>query len=568
MRAPRSETWPDTNMIYGLLFAGVFSRGFLAFRLSFREPRSRTSSRYLAMAAFAGFDSALAGAASANPTTPVLPAMGGETDALDHGPPMKRTNVGVAPTVQASGPSGLLAFAAHHRVNAKVTTALLRSMGAEADDMDQVFVSDFGLMTETDAMEAMANATLEDGQSLNGLQKGMTMRLWRASSAYAALTGLGPNGPIATSPPAASSAPSSSAVVTAPPVLKKCAELLDQGSDLQFTPLPLTEINQLRLKFEEKTGDEPDAMARPTADQLGALKCVLASGRAPFADLGLFGPFGDRTSKLRRFQAQVWVDGELTTKMIGGPRNYEAWTSSWEVFRAAMVMLDAATIAGLDKYARGIERLHQLHGQWPMLLLADEKCRGEQWDIMAEKCARDPPAGYSAEHPWRYIIPASAYGPTGPMADWWYYNLVAPLTYQVASPLRMAASFEGSAGTVLEERMGGMPASLRGAGQQGNKRKDKGGSGPSSALASSSSSSMRVCNAWNWGGCKEPCSGGRRHLCSNCGGSHRRSECPYLQDQGGSKGAKGKGSEDKPSGGKKKRNKKAGKGAGKGKPAA
>ena len=198
-----------------------------------------------------------------------------------------------------------------------------------------------------------------------------------------------------------------------------------------------------------------------------------------------------------------------------------------------------------------------------MLLLADEKCRGEQWDILAEKFARDPPAGYQAEHPWRYIISVSSYGPVGPLAEWWYFNFVAPLTYKVGSPLRMVTNFEGSSGTVLEERQGSAPAQTRGAGGQ-NKRKAPGSGGSAPAFGGSSSwdKSMQTCNAWNQGGCQAKCSGGRQHLCSNCGGQHRRIECPQIT--GAAKTSNGGGG----SSTKKNKKKKSGKGSGKGKPSA
>ena len=538
-----------------------------------RSPFSLSSSTSrpprVAMAAFSGFDSASAqlplGAGASAPGTPAFEAGSRAGDIAPPAPPP-------CPSVSAADPSRLLDFAAHHQVARKVVEALLRALGAEPEDFAHVLVADFGAMPESEALEAIGQATLEENRPLTAIQRGAAMRLWRAASAYVTLIGLGPNGPLA--PTAASSSPTmpiSTAPVAAPVTLKKCSDLVDQGCDLQFVPLAATEVNELRQKFEEKTGDEPEEAARPSADQLGALKCLLSAGKAPYVDLGLFGPFGDRTAKLRRFQAQVWVDGELTTKMIAGPRSFEAWKGSWEVFRASMIMLDAATIAGLDKYARGIERLYQIHGQWPMLLLADEKCRGEQWDILAEKFARSPPPGYSAEQPWRYIIPASAYGVTGPMAEWWYFNVVAPLTYKISTPLRWVAESEGSGGTTLERHRGGQAAALRPMGNQAQKRKaftGKGGGQPSSS-ASSSTAQWQACNAWNKGGCSDPCSGGRRHVCVNCGGAHRATECGQAKGtkQDFANGKNGGGKKKKKSGGSSK-NKKAGKGAGKGKPSA
>ena len=88
---------------------------------------------------------------------------------------------------------------------------------------------------------------------------------------------------------------------------------------------------------------------------------------------------------MRRFDSQVFVDSELKTRQITGPSNYEAWLCCWRVFRAAMIMLEAASPATLDRYADGIRDLSRIHPQaWGIIFVADELNRYERWDTIME----------------------------------------------------------------------------------------------------------------------------------------------------------------------------------------
>ena len=60
----------------------------------------------------------------------------------------------------------------------------------------------------------------------------------------------------------------------------------------------------------DKTGDHPEEDDNPTVLQLSGLHHRFRSGKAPYVDLGLFGPYGDRFFKLRKYTAMVLVEGE------------------------------------------------------------------------------------------------------------------------------------------------------------------------------------------------------------------------------------------------------------------
>ena len=159
----------------------------------------------------------------------------------------------------------------------------------------------------------------------------------------------------------------------------------------------------------------PDA-ERPSADQLGALKHKLASGDAPYVDLTIWCPFGKRGAKIRKFDAQVWVDNELRTKAIGGPSNFEAWLACWRIFRSGMIMNNAASPAVLDRYADGIRDMaRNFKNFWGVVFLADELNRFERWDSIYEDLVDGTDAfrtncEFDVERPWNTVIRLSTFG--------------------------------------------------------------------------------------------------------------------------------------------------------------
>ena len=438
-----------------------------------------------------------------------------------------------------------LSFARHLKIPNKVAVAVLAALGADPDEMELVLVEDLALTPESTITDAIASLTLGAGDeaiAATAIQKGQALRFFRSAKLKATQQGLGDVPapiPPAAAPTKEESVPPAMAVVT-----KKTNEVLDQVDDSVFPVLPPAKIAEFRDHYVAVMHGEPDDAQRPTADQLSALAHRLSRGSAPYVDLGLFGPFGDRIARIRKFSGQVWVDNELKTAQVSGPRSYDAWLGSWELFKAAMIMLDAAGVAALDKYARGIQRLVELHGNWSIIMLADERCRAERWEILAEKYARDPPAHYKASRPWDSIIADAAYSLHGPMSEWWYFSVVAPLTYKVNAPMAQVNLFEGTVGTIMEtttSAVTGKPlnsaqSNFGHGGPKAKKQKTGGSGGPSSSRTQSN----EVCMNWNNGGCSDPCLAGRRHVCSICGANHKKTDCHQVKSAAANKGG-GKG---------------------------
>ena len=372
------------------------------------------------------------------------------------------------------------------------------------------------------------------------MKRAPAMRLYRAAKLLAWSKGLGSTPPAA--PPAVVKDPAPAQAAPAAATRKAC-EVIDQADDSSFTVLSKTEVAAFRERYVKAVGDDPPDAARPTTDQLSALQGRLSQGRAPYVDLALFGPYGDRIGKTMKFAAQVFVDGALRTKQVAPPSTYEAWVGSWEVFRSAMLMVGAATPASLDKYAMGIKRLWSTHGNWSVIQVSDDKCRSEQWDVLAEKFARKAPDGYNDQAPWNSVIAASAYSPSGgPLAEWWYYQVVAPLTYHVSKPSHAMNMFEGTTGTVTEFKgpvaSGSKAASSFGPGGGGrNKRKASGGGSsgfgpPAGKKPVPAHQAQEICEKFNSDKCQEPCPHGRRHVCKICKGPHPASQCTTKKKSG------------------------------------
>ena len=88
---------------------------------------------------------------------------------------------------------------------------------------------------------------------------------------------------------------------------------------------------------------------------------TLNEDRAPYTDFAVWGPYGRRQTKHMKFTAQVWVGGELVTRQLTGPANFEAWRAPWRVFRAAMILLGACLPGPLDEYEENIRALAIAH---------------------------------------------------------------------------------------------------------------------------------------------------------------------------------------------------------------
>ena len=215
------------------------------------------------------------------------------------------------------------------------------------------------------------------------------------------------------------------------PKKRKFDEIIEQGeADATFDVLPKEDTAKVRDVYEVIAGAEPPDNFRPTREQLSGLKARLDESDAPFADFGIFGNFGCKAAKLRRFDAQVMIGDKLHTRTIQGPSSHAEWLDSWQVYRTALVALGAVSSGSLDLYQEGIRRLTVLYpNSWTEILVAEEEMKFEHWDRMQEMLVREPAPQYRASQPWNFIVAQSAFnlGKQSMCTGWWKEHLTAGL---------------------------------------------------------------------------------------------------------------------------------------------
>ena len=425
-------------------------------------------------------------------------------------------------------------FATFLKVPSPVVAALTTALGGDPS----MVLEDFAFMAETAVAAAIEGCTVNE-VAVTNLQKAQMNRLFHRARTAAAEAGVPVPGVIV---PSTSVAPQAAAVPAAPaPVMLKQSAYLDQASESQFALLDPSAIRTMRTVYKDLLGTDVPSAARPTDEQLSALDARLKSGRVPYVDFAIFGPFDDRTAKLRKFTDQVFVGGVLQTKLLHGPQSFADWQSCWEVFKSAMVMLKAATLGALNRYEEGLRQLWLTYGDWAVLSEADNAMRSREWTIVHDELLA---AGtLDSNMPWSQVIQVTTFGEvTGPRAHWWWLHVCGPLTNKSASSAAVAvARLENRPTNVTP-----VPAART------EHHKNAGGSGKK---GTQTKKSQEYCFSWNEGKCKHNCPDGRRHVCRYCNGGHRGIECPQ-QKAGGNQKGNGKGG----SQGGNKRKRKAGRG--------
>ena len=139
----------------------------------------------------------------------------------------------------------------------------------------------------------------------------------------------------------------------------KMSAIIDQCDDSELLPPDETKLNQWIHAYISVMGAAPEESEEPTGAQLAALhKRVLVNMSAPYTDFAIWTPFGRRMSKIHK--ARVYTplgDGSYLYKDLPGPASFQAWTSSWKVFKTACLMLNIVNLAALEAYYRTIERM-------------------------------------------------------------------------------------------------------------------------------------------------------------------------------------------------------------------
>jgi len=299
--------------------------------------------------------------------------------------------------------------------------------------------------------------------------------------------------------------------------------VVDQSIKAQVKTLDYSELARYRAFYEKVTGCEPPEESLPTADQLAGLMSVLCAGRVPYVDFAVWSTLGPRMSKFRRTEASVFVGGELVTKSLDGPSNFNGWEESWSLFAVAMISLGAATPGSLQAYHAGIKQLLRLFpGKWGTIAAVDLVARSERWTRLREEFERSPPPNFSPKMPWDLVIKASSFNHDGAYGNWWHLNFVLPSTLHQPSP-----ATEGLQKPPADKTRAPPVPKAPGHFVRGGK------------------GSREICSNYNnrAGECagEGKCPNGRSHTCNVCSKQHRACDHHVQNRFSSGKGKKGKG---------------------------
>ena len=163
----------------------------------------------------------------------------------------------------------------------------------------------------------------------------------------------------------------------------RVSSILDQVSDREVERGTREELIALRARFIALEGEEPMKAEDATDDQLSVLAAVIKVGITPYADFGVWKPFGQRAAKSFKF-------------------------------RTAAIMCDIATPAVLERYAAKFrERVDRFSDAWHLCVLADTRCRSELWESEFRRQSQfhdtNPEiSAFVPSRPWNSVIRATA----------------------------------------------------------------------------------------------------------------------------------------------------------------
>lgn len=343
------------------------------------------------------------------------------------------------------------------------------------------------------------------------------------------------------------SSPAASMLTGSGKIKIKLSQVIDQGSDMEIEQLDAATLQRARRAFLQSEGDAPLEKEEVTDAQISALHAKINHGQAPFVDMGVWGPYGERLARQMKFTSQVLKDGQWRSVELPGASSFIAWEEAWRIFRTAAIMLGLASPCVLDRYAAEFKaRVLEYPDCWHLAAQADIRCRSEFW--LQEKrrqeefhAAHANMSSFNTMQPWNSVIKAAANS-----SEFWHREFEKPaLLYKMNGPKAMKAIPEPP-----REAGGSHTWSTRGQdkGTYDPKRRD--------GRHFKSMGGVNICYEWsrNDNGCTNEgqCPRGMAHVCEWCRQPHRTISCPQVPGWSADKeGNKGKGGGKKGSKGKK-----------------
>ena len=419
---------------------------------------------------------------------------------------------------------------------ASVDQGMLRAFNRQLGDPVNDSLPVIAIIPDDLIQQAMGSA-VRGTRPFSAIEKAQLLLMINAIRAKygQAAVSTGATTPGVTELPVNSSQPGSSKVKL------KLSQIIDQGSDMEIEQLDQLTIQKARRKYIQSEGDAPLEKEEVTDAQLSCLHAKLRHDQAPFTDMGVWGPYGDRLARQMKFTSQVLKDGQWRTVEMPGASSFTAWEEAWRIFRTAAIMLNMASPSVLDRYASEFKnRVQEYPDCWHIAAQADIWCRSEYW--LQEKRrqeefhhAQPTLSVYNSAQPWNSVIKAAANA-----TEFWHREFEKPaLLYKVNGPRPMKATYDQPKG-------GGFPTGAPPAGERRThepKRRD--------GRFFKSTAGVNICYEWsrNENGCGEgPCPREMAHVCEWCRQPHRTVHCPQVpgwtleKSKGKGSGKKGRGS--------------------------
>lgn len=422
--------------------------------------------------------------------------------------------------------------------------------------------------------------------------------MWRVARQAFGMDDIDPLVPPA-APATASGSASSPKAEPSPRKKVKMNSAVDQLDETEVEILTNNEVEAAYRVHREAMGADPLPDCDPTPEQITAMHAkVIKRDEAPYADFSVMTPYGRRSqkqSKARNFLLQM--DGTWKTVEIPGPPTFAAWLACWKVYKSVLLMLkhppnsaagvppkNVVTVAALEEYVNRISELNdEFPEAWHLLLQAEDKCRGEQFERFRRELTRAKMEGrlpmnlsFDEGQPWVGVFCYAARS-----QDFWDRCVVRPaqtfiarggtgknMTKKEAEDTQYnentAAAMHRAPGEGLSKaarkrqrdkakirdlmnpqkfadapwNVGKTPSGgdgAKGSGSGGHPRK-------SGKEFQTDRDGNQICFAFAkgaLGACPEPCKNQRSHCCQYCLGAHPNSQCTQ-KPNGQKPGGKGK----------------------------
>jgi len=174
-------------------------------------------------------------------------------------------------------------------------------------------------------------------------------------------------------------------------------------------------LTKYRERFQTLNGDSPLQKVEVTDAQLSALDFRVKVGQTPYADFGVWGPYGARLERRLKFTHHMMgPDGMWKTVEIPGADSLDTWRRCWAVYRTAAIMVGVAHPATIDRHEQlFIDRCERYPRAWHICARADIRRRMEWWTEEHRRhvgfhIAHPALSAYDPGMPWNSVIKASS----------------------------------------------------------------------------------------------------------------------------------------------------------------